>query len=230
MNADAFTIAVLFPELLGTYGDNGNGLVLRQRLRWRGIDAEVVAVDLAHQVPEHCDLYVLGGGEDAAQAKALEALQRSPGLGRAVARGVPVLAVCAGFQLLGTCLTDLGGTTHAGLGLIDAQTRPMGTRAVGEVRARPEASLGLPPLEGFENHRGGTVLGPAARPLAEVVRGVGNGPAGRGAGCGEGALQGSVVGTYLHGPVLARNPELADLLLGRAVGDALPPLPPKYGP
>ena len=226
MTASALRVAVLFPELLGTYGDGGNVSVLRQRLRWRGLTGEFILIGLSDPVPAQCDLYVLGGGEDNAQAQALSALLRSPGLRQAAQRGAPVLAVCAGMQLLGSSVTNRAGTTSAGLGLLDAATHPRSRRAVGEVVAQPAAEVGLPLLLGFENHAGGTELGPDARPLATVLRGVGNGAPdqlGR-APQAEGALQGSVIATYLHGPVLAHNPALADLLLSRAIGQDLPAL------
>ena len=215
-------IAVLFPELLGTYGDGGNVVVLQRRLAWRGWRCEVLRVGLGTPVPEDCDLYVLGGGEDDAQTLAMGGL-RGNALAGAVDRGVPVFAVCAGMQLLGTTFSTTRGGEAAGLGLLDVSTGRREVRAVGEVVATPEPDLGLPLLTGFENHGGGTRLGPAARPLARVLTGTGNG-GGDGAPF-EGAVQGSIVATYLHGPVLARNPALADLLLSRATGETLPALP-----
>lgn len=218
----ALRIAIVFPELLGTYGDGGNALVLERRLTWRGLPVEMVQVPLGTPVPGQCDLYVIGGGEDTAQLQALADLRRGTGLQSAVARGAPVLAVCAGLQILGASLTDREGVVHAGLGLVDARTTRLARRAVGEVVARPRPELGLPMLLGFENHAGATLLGPAALPLGAVRRGTGNGDAG--GQRGEGLVQGGVIATYLHGPVLARNPALADLLLSRACGHSLGPL------
>ncbi|MDP9101772.1 MAG: glutamine amidotransferase [Actinomycetota bacterium] len=234
MSESALRLAVLFPELLGTYGDGGNVTVLERRLRWRGFGCEVVRVSLGAPIPIDCDLYLLGGGEDDAQSLAMQGLRDSPGLTTAVARGATVFAVCAGLQLLGTTFMTTRGGEETGLGLLDVATRRRRVRAVGEVVALPEPDLagapenGLPALTGFENHGGGTVLGPAARPLARVVSGVGNGGVEDAASGGtrwEGAVQGGIVSTYLHGPVLARNPALADLLLTRATGSALPDLP-----
>jgi CobQ-like glutamine amidotransferase family enzyme len=231
-------IVSVFPELLGTYGDGGNALVLEKRLAWRDLPVETVRVALGQPVPEQGDLYVIGGGEDSAQMEALAELRRGNALQNACARGVPVFAVCAGFQILGTSLSDRDGVVHPGLCLVDVDTRFRTVRAVGEVVAQPSGELGLPELLGFENHGGGTWLGPDARALAGVRRGVGNGAVGAGAPAdgvsrggapdqtaAEGALQGSVVATYLHGPVLARNPGLADLLLTRASGQQLADLP-----
>jgi CobQ-like glutamine amidotransferase family enzyme len=216
---DAVRIALIYPSLLGTYGDGGNASVLAQRLRWRGIAAETIDVGLDDAVPEQADVYVLGGGEDVAQTLAVSKLA-SGALGRAADAGRPVFAVCAGFQILGETFLDGRGDTHAGLGLIDCRTdRLNGPRAVGELLGEP-AIEGLDgPLTGYENHGGRTVLGPAARPFAHVQSGVGNGDEGV-----DGAVQGSVVATYLHGPALARNPALADYLLSRALGTRLEPL------
>ncbi|MEO6204182.1 MAG: glutamine amidotransferase [Mycobacteriales bacterium] len=223
MRGSALVIAELYPDLLGTYGDGGNVRVLQRRLEWRGIAVEVATVNGADCVPEQADLYVLGGGEDLAQLHAL-ALLRGSALAAAVDHGRPVFAVCAGLQLLGRTLS-VGLQETTGLGLVDAESYRLAHRAVGEVLCRAhDPELGL--VNGFVNHGSGTRLGPAARPFATAV----HGPANEGDDLGpEGLVQGSVVGTYLHGPVLARNPLLADWLLTRAVGSPLAPLPPGAG-
>lgn len=209
---DPVRIALVFPSLLGTYGDGGNASVLAQRLRWRGIDAATVDVGVDEPLPAEVDLYVLGGGEDSAQTLAVSRLSDGT-LRRAVAAHRPVFAVCAGFQILGETFLDGHGHVHPGLGLIDCRTdRLPGPRAVGELLG--ESTLpGVGTVTGYENHGGRTVLGPAARPFATVRSGTGNGDLGA-----DGAVQGSVVATYLHGPALARNPALADALLARVVG------------
>lgn len=222
-------IGLVLPDVMGTYGDDGNALVLRQRLRWRGYDAEIVRITLDDEVPESCDVYTVGGGEDSAQMLASRHLSRSPGLQRAVERGVPVLAICAGMQVFGEWFVVSDGSRAPGLGVLDVTTSPQARRSIGELVSEPLLEGLNSPLTGFENHMGATVLGPAARPLGRVRGGVGNGaPAGEpapGDGLVEGVVQGSVVATYMHGPALARNPELADLLLCRALGvDALEPL------
>jgi CobQ-like glutamine amidotransferase family enzyme len=214
-------VAVLYPELLGTYGDGGNGLVLQQRARWREQAVELLHVAAGEAVPAECDLYVLGGGEDNAQSFALTGLTSTTAFSGAVDRGVPVFAVCAGLQLLGHTFEVGGDRTVAGMGVLDVVTTRLPRRAVGEVQVDVREDLNLPPLTGFENHGGGSRLGPAAQPLGHVVSGVGNGLDDEGT---EGATQGSIVATYLHGPVLARNPALADLLLSRALGRQLDPL------
>ncbi|HEX6395236.1 MAG TPA: hypothetical protein VFZ97_17520 [Acidimicrobiales bacterium] len=214
------TVALLFPDLLGTYGDSGNAVILAQRLRWRGVPAEVLTVRSGDPVPESCDLYVVGGGEDLPQALAARQLGTSGGpLHRAVGGGAAVLAVCAGLQILGNSFVGPDGNRSDGLGLLDCESvRANGRRSVGEIVVDPEPDLGLPSLTGYENHASTTLLGPSARPVGRVVHGVGNGGETKVDGC----RSGRVFGTYLHGPVLARNPALADLILGWVTGDLAP--------
>ncbi|BAD55143.1 type 1 glutamine amidotransferase [Nocardia farcinica] len=221
MGESTVRIGLVLPDVMGTYGDGGNALVLRQRLRMRGYDAEIVEINLTDPVPESLDIYTLGGAEDSAQRLATRHLCRYPGLQQAAAKGAPVLAICAAIQVLGNWYETSSGERVEGVGLIDVTTAPQDKRAIGEVVTAPTVPGLTEPLTGFENHRGGTTLGPDATGLARVTRGVGNGVGdGR-----EGVVQGSVIGTYMHGPALARNPELADLLLCRALGvDSLPPL------
>lgn len=208
-------IVLVYQSLLGIYGDRGNADVLVQRLAWRGFDAVLTVVEAGAALPETGDVYLLGGSEDAAQAVAVRALRADGGLHRAVERGAVVFAVCAGYQLVGSSFT-LGAEDEAfeGLGLLDVTTTRGPTRAVGEVLARWDGAEGDDAwLTGFENHGGHTTLGPAVQPLARVEVGFGN--------CGdgtEGAVAGRVIGTYCHGPVLARNPALADTVLELALG------------
>jgi hypothetical protein len=203
---------------MGTYGDGGNAIVLRQRLRLRGIAAEIIEITLADPVPDSLDLYTLGGAEDYAQRLATKHLMNHRGLQRAADRGAPVLAICAAIQVLGHWYETSAGERVDGVGLLDVTTSPQPERTIGEVVSTPLVDGLTEPLTGFENHRGGTVLGPAAQPLAAVVKGAGN----RMGDSVDGAVQGSVVATYLHGPCLARNPQLADLLLARVIGPLAP--------
>jgi len=215
----AVTVALLYPELLGTYGDGGNAVVLAQRLRWRGIGAEVITLRAGDTVPTSCDLYLMGGGEDGPQALAARELSESGALHTAVDAGAVVFGTCAGIQVLGHEFANPDGSSHPGLGLLDVRTvRGKGRRAVGELLVEPVVD-GLPTLTGYENHGAVTHLGPSVRPLGRVVHGLGNG----GGDGSEGAVSGRILATYMHGPALARNPALADLLLSWVVGD-LPPL------
>lgn len=212
------SIVNVLPSLLGTYGDSGNVAVLRHRAVARGIEVRVIEVKPGDPVPASGDLYFIGGGEDAEEAAAAEHLRASGGLSAAVKDGATVLAICAGLQILGEWFTDASGTRVAGLGLLDVRSGRQESRSVGDVVADMTAREGLGLLVGFENHRGWTELGPDAAPLGVVRSGVGNG-----AGMPiEGAVQGSVLGTYLHGPVLMLNPQLADMLLEQVVGTLSP--------
>ncbi|MHB1973241.1 MAG: MurT ligase domain-containing protein [Acidimicrobiales bacterium] len=256
----ALSVVVVHPDLLGTYGDGGNGVVLADRAEWRGIPVELVVAPSDGPLPRSADLYCLGGGEDGPQSRS--ATQLADGsLEDALARGATVLAVCAGFQILGHSFPGPGGVPQPGLGLLDVATvRGTGPRAVGEVVAEVLAPTALGPaalastalgptalgptalgptalgptalgptaagdhalLTGFVNHAGETRIGPGARPLARLLSGDGNTRSG--APPADGAVAGTVVATYLHGPVLARNPALADALLSMATGQVLEPL------
>lgn len=268
-------IGLVLPDVLGTYGDDGNALVLRQRARLRGITAEIHTIRYGEAVPETLDIYTLGGGEDVAQLLAAEHLRADGGLVRAADSGRPVLAICAGLQVLGESF-HAGGKLAEGLGLLDATTSQLGERMIGELHSEPyrpggngggagaggaggvDAGSGAggagsnaqplaadlseltEPLTGFANHMGATILGPDAHPLGILrPRGgmVGNTDAhgveaadvvvknGEKQQRYEGAVQGSVIATYMHGPALARNPQLADVLLARALGTTVAELP-----
>jgi lipid II isoglutaminyl synthase (glutamine-hydrolysing) len=209
-------VAVVYPDLLGTYGDGGNGLVLARRAEWRGLEVTLLQASSDRPLPE-ADVYCLGGGEDGPQVRAARTLIDDGTLARRAAAGAAVLAVCAGFQVVGRTFPGAAGETHEGVGLLDVDTvKGSGPRAVGEVLVEVDPTpLGpLPMLTGFENHGGVTSLGDGAVALGRIVAGVGNG----GGDGTEGAVQGRIVGTYLHGPVLARNPALADGLLSWALG------------
>ncbi|MGD7002191.1 type 1 glutamine amidotransferase [Corynebacterium halotolerans] len=231
------TIGLILPDVLGTYGDDGNALVLRQRARMRGFSAEIRTVKLGDPVPTGLDLYTIGGGEDTAQVLAAEHLLRDRGLVHAANAGRPIFAICAGLQVLSDSFRA-GGRVVDGVGLIDATTVTLDDRAIGEVQSTPTragitADL-TEPLSGFENHLGATLLGGDASPLGRLTRGTGNTDSYNATDIAddskqknaEGAVQGSVIATYMHGPALARNPQLADLLLARAMGISLTELEP----
>jgi lipid II isoglutaminyl synthase (glutamine-hydrolysing) len=215
MSASLARIVSIYPTLLGTYGDGGNVLALRHRAGLHGIAVQVTEVQPGQPIPRGGDLYVLGGGEDTAQVAAADAIRADGGLVAAADQGAAVLAICAGYQLLGHEFPDASGQASPGVGLLDIRTDRLPARAVGELATEPAA--GAPSgvtatFTGYENHAGATHLGPDATPLGRVLRGIGNGDG------TEGAVSGRVIGTYLHGPCLARNPQLADRLLGWVVG------------
>jgi lipid II isoglutaminyl synthase (glutamine-hydrolysing) len=216
-SSSAVRVALLYPELLGTYGDRGNARVLVQRLAWRGVPVELVEAPWGVPTPASCDIYVLGGGEDSPQASAAAALISEGAVHRAVEDGAAVLGICAGFQILGHSFFGPDGNARPGLGLLDCTTARRATpRIVGEILVESNPDVGLPALSGYENHAGLTDLGACATPLGRVDVGVGNGDG------TEGAIGGRVVGTYLHGPVLARNPALADMILSWFAGELEP--------
>ncbi len=206
----------VYPDLLSTYGDRGNLLVLERRARLRGLAADSVIVTADQPVPRQGDIYLMGGGEDLPQILAARRLRADGGLAAAARQGAVVFAVCAGYQLLGAEFGGDDGQPLPGLEILDIRSGRGKRRGVGEILADPDPALGVARLTGFENHQGVTTLGPSVTPLATVVTGVGNGDG------TEGAYAGHVLGTYLHGPALVRNPDLADLLLFWAAG----PLPP----
>ena len=214
-------IVLVYQSLLGIYGDRGNAMVLLKRLQWRGIEATLTQVEPGDPVPASGTVYLLGGGEDAAQVSAVNALKADGNLFRGLDAGAVLFAVCAGYQICGNTFT-IGERDEVidGLGLLDVETRRGTERAVGEILTRWTAPDGTERLlTGFENHGGFTRLGVGATPLASVEIGVGNANDGT-----EGAVQGRVIGTYPHGPVLARNAALADHVLSLALDRELEPL------
>lgn len=222
-------ICHLYPDLLNLYGDHGNVAVLVRRAQWRGITVRLIEARLGDAIdPAESDLYFIGGGEDRQQRLAAPDLCRikGPALREAARTGAAVLAVCGGYQLLGHYYRPSEGPDLEGLGLLDMHTvhpGPGARRLIGNIVVR---APGGQVLVGFENHGGRTSLGPQARPLGTVVAGFGN----NGQDRTEGAVWESVYGTYLHGPLLPKNPWLADHLLARALrrrcGDVtLAPLP-----
>ncbi|WP_165986252.1 type 1 glutamine amidotransferase [Streptomyces sp. YIM 98790] len=226
MSESSLRVVWVYPDLLSTYGDQGNALVTARRAQQRGLKVTRIDVRSDQRIPTSGDIYLIGGGEDRPQRLAAERLQRDGGLQRAVDNGAIVFAVCAGYQIIGHEFVNDLGERQSGLGLLDVVTvRGEGPRCVGDVLADIDDRLGLPQLTGFENHQGVTRLGQGVRPFARVRIGRGNGT---GDGT-EGAWRDTVIGTYMHGPVLARNPQVADLLLKLALDvNALPPVDDRW--
>jgi len=220
VSSDRIKIVWIYPDLLSTYGDQGNTIVLERRAALRGIPTETVNMRSDEPVPTDGDVYLLGGGEDRPQILAAQRLRADGGLSVAAQRGAVIFAVCAGFQILGHEFSGEEGQLVPGLGILDIRSVRGIQRAVGEVVGDVSAELNVPRITGFENHMGATSIGPGAKPLAKVVAGTGNGD-GNGF---EGAYSGRVLGTYMHGPALVRNPGLADLLLTWAAGRQLQPI------
>jgi len=203
-------IGHLYPDLMSIYGDRGNVLTLEQRAKWRGIDAETRAFTAGEPWdPEWADVYFFGGGQDLGQDIVGADLQGEHGeqLKRSIAGGAAVFSVCGGYQLLGREYVPEVGDPIPGLGAMDVTTRAGKVRFVGNLLV--ETADGKT-LVGFENHSGYTYLGPEAKPLGHVIAGHGN----NGKDKTEGAVQGKLIGCYLHGSALPKNPWLADQLIG----------------
>lgn len=204
-------LGYLYPELMNIYADRGNVECLRRRCEWRGIGVEVRAIKAGMTFAvEELDIMLIGGGQDRQQGAASEDMQVETGdcIRRAVEAGSVVLGVCGGYQLLGHRYIDADGDILPGLGLLDVESRHPGLevkRCVGNIAIEWEGET----LVGFENHGGRTYLGPEATPLGRVLEGQGN----NAEDGSEGAVQGRVIGTYLHGSLLPKNPHLADHLL-----------------
>jgi CobQ-like glutamine amidotransferase family enzyme len=210
----------LYPDYLNIYADRGNIAVLERRAAWRGHELEVRSLSLGEPVRlgEH-DLLYVGGGQDREQALVTRDLAaKAQGVLDAVAEGAALLAVCGGYQLLGRSYRDFHGNDLPGIGLFPLETIAGDTRMIGDVLLGCELEPGVRrTLAGFENHAGRTRLDPGATPLGRVVSGFGN----DGESGWEGCRVGRAVGTYLHGPLLPRNPWFADWLLAQALGHRL---------
>jgi CobQ-like glutamine amidotransferase family enzyme len=205
----------LYPEHLNIYADRGNIAVLRARCEWRGIGFDAVGCGPGDPLPD-ADLYYVGGGQDRDQLLIEgDLVGRAGGLRAAIDDGAWMLAVCGGYQMLGHYYRGHRGDEMRGTGLVDLVTEAGPTRMIGNISIDCELRPGEPiTVVGFENHAGRTRLGEGVRPLGRVLHGHGN----NGRDGGEGVHAGRIVGTYIHGPLLPKNPALADLLIAEALG------------
>ena len=208
----AIKIVNLLPELLGTYGDQGNVATLSWRLSKRGISNEIVHASAFEKLPTDGDFYFLGGGEDDAQVAAVELLRKSQVLKLALENGAHLFAVCAGFQLLGESFPASGERTIEGLGILPVVTEAAMPRSVGELLL--DSTIGIGRLTGFENHSGQSKFTEKLQPLGIVHKGIGN----HKNEASDGAVTEQIIATYMHGPALVRNPKLADFFLARKLG------------
>ena len=221
MASAVLRVCALYPDLMNIYADRGNLLLLERRCAWRGLGFELSGAGLGEPVdPDAHDLFYLGGGQDRDQALCARDLAtvKRDALHAAAQRGAVLFGVCGGYQLLGHGYA-LGAERLPGLGLVDLETvREDGPRLIGNVAIALPPEVGPDPvLAGFENHGGRTRLGPGAQPLGRVLAGHGND--GRSGYEGvRGGAHGTVVGTYLHGPLLPKNAWFADWLIATAAG------------
>lgn len=211
------TIAHLYPELMGIYGDRGNVLALARRAVWHGHEAELRPITRGERPNlASVDVLVLGGGQDKEQVVVCEDLQGELGaeLKAAIEDGLVVLSICGGYQLLGHYYQPHRGERLPGIGVFDAYTVAGPQRFIGNVTISCPLIAGEEQtVVGFENHSGLTFLNPGCQPLGTVIKGRGN----NGQDGTEGAVYKNCFGTYLHGPLLPKNPRLVDLLLSLAL-------------
>lgn len=225
----------LYPREMNFYADRGNIAVLAKRLAWRGMRLEITEYGPGEPLPtgpptkgasnsSSFDMFYLGGGQDNDQVNVAQDLiaTKADALKGALADGAAGLFVCGGYQLAGYSYETAGGETLPGFAALDIETAAGETRLIGDIliEARPDPDHALQ-VAGYENHAGRTRLGADANPLGKVIRGYGN----NGQDNTEGAIQNRTIGTYLHGPLLPRNPRLADLLLAWALARRYPDCP-----
>lgn len=230
------TIGWLYPELMSTYGDRGNIIVLQKRCEWRGIKTKIKCLDVGfdHKLLAACDLLFMGGAQDQQQKIVAEDLQRKKeNLKKVIEDSIPGLYICGAYQFLGKYYKEADGNIIKGLGILDLHTENPGInnpRLIGNIvvhPCHPELVSGYQPkrdsdirqnnkgqiLLGFENHGGRTYLGKNIKPFGKVIKGFGN----NGEDKTEGAIYENTFGTYLHGPILPKNPEFADILIKLAL-------------
>lgn len=207
-------VAHLYPDVMNIYGDRGNVIALKYRCEARGIGFALTDVSVGDVFdPAEFDLILIGGGQDREQRRIADDLvEKGPAIKGAVEDGLPVLAVCGGFQLFGNRYVDHEGGIIPGIGVFDLETRhpgPVADRCIGDVVM--ETPLGE--VVGFENHGGRTYLAPGVEPFGKVRKGFGN----NAEDGGEGARYKNAIGTYLHGSLLPKNPAIADELILKAL-------------
>lgn len=223
------TIGYLYGDLMNIYGDTGNIICLTKRCQWRGIEVEVKQISIGDKLKKgDVDLYFFGGGQDQSQIEVSRDLQTTDKrltIKKDVERGVPLLSICGGYQLLGEYYAPFEGAKLQGVGVFPAYTKASHQRMIGNIVVRLEVIGGsknpnpttynLQPttLVGFENHSGQTFLKEGAKPLGKVVKGFGN----NGEDQTEGCIYKNAIGCYMHGSLLPKNPDLADWLIKKAL-------------
>jgi lipid II isoglutaminyl synthase (glutamine-hydrolysing) len=212
-----FTVGWLYSDLMNIYGDRGNVLTLTRRAQWHGFDPRVIELGRGpSEDMDEVDVFFFGGGQDREQALIYDDLRqyKQDSLQKQVQDGAQILAVCGGYQLLGHYYQAADGARFDGIGMLDVRTEAGEKRFIGDVVVQTALEDVTPStLVGFENHSGRTFLGDRARPLGKVLHGKGN----NGSDGTEGAVQGNIIGTYMHGSLLPKNPRLADHIIGRAI-------------
>lgn len=212
MSGELVTILYLYPHEMNMYGDWGNVLVLKKRLEWRGYRVSIVEHHPGDKLSERPNIIFFGGGQDSGQNLILKDLHDIAGrLRRWIEEGVAVLAVCGGYQLLGHEFISMNGDRLAGVGALNITTKAQKERLIGNV-VLESGIFGT--VIGFENHSGRTFLSADSQAFGDVKRGYGNNDHDK----KEGIIYKSTIGTYLHGPLLPKNPQVADWLIARGLG------------
>ena len=218
----SLTVGWLYPELMSTYGDRGNIIALEKRCEWRGIDVEVKRLDLGFRISDlkTCDMLFMGGAQDKQQKIVSDDLRKKADtLKKMIEDEIPGLYICGAYQFLGKYYKEADGTIIEGLGILDLYTESPGENAerlIGNIVVNIHDSLFMlhnSSLVGFENHGGRTYLGTGVKPLGTVIKGFGN----NGRDKTEGAVYKNSFGSYLHGPILPKNPHFADYLIKLAL-------------
>lgn len=211
MTKKSITIVQLYPRDMNIYGDLGNVLVLKKRLEWHGYGARVIEYNKGDVFPSDVDIIVGGGGQDSGQETIQsDLLSQSPRLHMLADSGVPMLVICGLYQLFGTSFKTVDDKTIQGIGIFDAKTYGTSERLIGNIVTH---SVEFGEIIGYENHSGQTYLGKKVHPLGEVRVGAGNNLS----DIGEGARYKNVIGSYLHGSLLPKNPAISDYLIRVAV-------------
>lgn len=209
--AETITIVQLYPRDMNIYGDHGNLQVLVRRLEWYGYVPKVIPYNVGDTLPAKADIVIGGGGQDSGQEKIHDDLLKiGPTLKKWADEGTPMLVVCGLYQLFGHFFRTLNNVTLKGIGILDVETFGTNERLIGNIVTN---SNKFGDIIGYENHSGQTFLGEGVKPFATVIRGAGN----NSKDGHEGALYKNVIGTYLHGSILPKNPAVADFLIKTAV-------------
>lgn len=203
-------IVQLYPNDMNIYGDWGNVLTVLQRTKWHGLEAELINYNVGDEFPTDADILIGGGGQDSGQLKVQEDLQKiAPTLRELAETGTPMLMICGLYQLFGRFFKTQGGDRIEGIGIFHAETHAGPERLIGNITTKSEQ---FGDIIGYENHSGQTFIDSDMQPLGTLVRGAGN----NGQDETEGCIYRNVIGTYLHGSLLPKNPTIADFLIEEA--------------
>lgn len=211
MSKRQITVLQLYPQDMNIYGDWGNVLVVKRRLEWHGYEPQIIEYNPGDSFPENIDIVIGGGGQDSGQDKIQDDLLKIADKLRLLAeKDTPMLMICGLYQMFGKFFKTQDDHIIEGIGLLNIETHAGPERLIGNIVTQ---SADFGDIIGYENHSGQTFLGEGVRPLGRVIKGAGN----NGQDETEGARYKNVIGTYLHGSLLPKNPAIADFLIEKAV-------------